>query len=343
MPDFWRSSGYRLLNKDAAGRLVVTPDFVRAYLSRPELAPVPESCAAELALRDALLADPTRAVTPEQVEALADADARENYAVVLRFRDLMLASESLEACYLDVFRNGTEGIPSLFLDQLAHVILRNVLDRCDDPLRVRAAELLFRAQKVTIKDGSIMVADEEVVDMRAARDVEHGIVQFEHIGQLLSETAPGGRTVELDVLDDVNGAAYWPRSDRFDTVLDLGFTRPGLDAFCRVLEAWVRHFLGVELTIYPVQAVSDERWVWHVGLDSEATAMLNDLYQGVALSEDRRYRLLSLFRAEFRDAEAMLPRVRGRPIYMAMAMTPDGSLRIKPQNLLINLPLATRV
>ena len=104
-------------------------------------------------------------------------------------------------------------------------ILRNILDRCDDPIRVRAAELLFRAQKVTIKDGSVMAADEEVVDMRALRDQRAGIVQFEHIGQLLAQPEPGGRTVELDVLDEATGDLYWPRSDRFDTVLDLGFTK----------------------------------------------------------------------------------------------------------------------
>ena len=33
-------------------------DFLRSYLMRPELSPIPESCAAELALHDALLANP---------------------------------------------------------------------------------------------------------------------------------------------------------------------------------------------------------------------------------------------------------------------------------------------
>ena len=55
MPDFWPACGYRLLEVDAAGRLRVTDDFLRSFLLRPELAPVPESCAAELALHDALL------------------------------------------------------------------------------------------------------------------------------------------------------------------------------------------------------------------------------------------------------------------------------------------------
>jgi hypothetical protein len=36
----------------------------------------------------------------------------------------------------------------------------------------------------------------------------------------------------------------------------------------------------------------------------------------------------------------MLERVRGRPAYLGLAMTATGRLRLKPQNLLVNLPLA---
>ena len=50
MADFWPSSGYRLLRKGEDGRLVVTDDFLRTYLMQPELAPIRESGARELAL-----------------------------------------------------------------------------------------------------------------------------------------------------------------------------------------------------------------------------------------------------------------------------------------------------
>ena len=100
---------------------------------------------------------------------------------------------------------------------------------------------------------------------------------------------------------EANAADYLARSDRFDTVLDVSFTRPGLDALCRVLEAWVRHFLAIEVSIQPLQSVRDQRWRWHVGLDAEATALLNALYAGQELGEDRQARLLSLFRLEFKD------------------------------------------
>ncbi len=86
--------------------------------------------------------------------------------------------------------------------------------------------------------------------------------------------------------------------------------------------------------------IRDDRWVWHVGLDTESSAILNDLYAGDDIEETRMSRLLSLFRPEFKDSAAMRVDVAGRPIYLGMAMTTDNVLRLKPQNLLVNLPLA---
>ena len=330
MPDFWRSSGYRLLTPDANGRLPVSDDFLRAFWLRPEVAPVAESCAEEVALHEALMAAPRLAVPPERLARLADTDARDNYAAVLRLRERLLAWPTMEAAYLDLVRTGLDGIPPLFLDQLVHVFLRHLLAGCDDPSRLRAAELLFREQKVTIQDGAIMLADEETVEMRASGEP----------GRLLLGAAGPARQIDLDVLDDANAAIYWERSDRFDTVLDLSFAGSGLDALCRVLEVWVRHFTGAAVSIQPLQRIDDQRWVWHVGLDSEASALLNTLYDGEEIDEARRARLLGLFRLEFRDPADMLERARGRPVYMGLAMTPAQRLKLKPHNLLINLPLA---
>ena len=50
MHDFWPSCNYRLLRVDAGGRLVASDEFLKSYLLRPELAPIPDSCAAELEL-----------------------------------------------------------------------------------------------------------------------------------------------------------------------------------------------------------------------------------------------------------------------------------------------------
>jgi hypothetical protein len=332
--DFWLSSGFRLLARDPRANLRITDDFLRAYLDRPELRPVAESCAEEIALHRALLAEPRRRVGEQQLAAFADADARDNYRHLLRFRDRLLQSPSLEACYLGLFRGGAIDIPPLFVDHLAHAILRGVLADATDPLRLRAAELLFRSQKVTIEDGAVMLADEETVETYAATG------GLGALGRLLTEAETPMRSVSLDVLDETNAALYWQRSDRFDTVLDLTFGRPGLDALCRVLEAWVAHLLGVVARIEPVQTIRDERWSWHVGLDSEATAILNTLYAGEELPEDRLRQLLALFRLSVADPAAMRPELAGKPIYLGLAMTADRRLRLKPQNLVTNLPLA---
>jgi len=336
MTEFWRSAGYHLVNADAGGRLQVADDYLRAYLLRPELAPIDESCANELALHARLMATSRDIIDETTLESLADDDAKANYQAFFIFRDRLLAKPSIEAAYLDMIEQGISGIPPLFLEQLVHLLLRHVLKDVDDPIKLRAAELLFREQKVSIQDGRVMLADEETVSQHASGQ------NFGSLGRLLvdSETKPA--TVELDVLEEANAAIYWERSDRFDTVLDLGFTRPGLDGLCRVLEMWVQHFREVEVRIQPVQQISDPQWIWHVGLDAEASIFLNDLYNGAEIDEARQARLLSLFRLEFQHPDDMLERVRGRPVYLGLMMAENERLRLKPQNLLINLPLAAR-
>jgi hypothetical protein len=47
-----------------------------------------------------------------------------------------------------------------------------------------------------------------------------------------------------------------------------------------------------------------------------------------------------LYRLTFRDAEIVLDKAKGEPIYLILAMTPDLKLRMKPQNLVVGLPLA---
>ena len=87
---------------------MVTDEFLKVYLARPELAPPPEACDAERALHAALLADPRRRGRRAEIAAIADADARENWQVMLAFRDLLVAHRTLEAAYLDIMRRGGE-------------------------------------------------------------------------------------------------------------------------------------------------------------------------------------------------------------------------------------------
>ena len=50
-------------------------------------------------------------------------------------------------------------------------------------------------------------------------------------------------------------------------------------------------------------------------------------------------RLLCLFRLDFDDPADMRPALAGRPVWLAMAMDERNRLQLKPQNLLMNLPL----
>ena len=70
--DFWRSSGWHLLDRGDNGHHLRSDDFLRAYLLRPELAPVDESCRAERQLHAALLDQPRRPITPVTLLRLKD-------------------------------------------------------------------------------------------------------------------------------------------------------------------------------------------------------------------------------------------------------------------------------
>ena len=333
--EFWKSSGYRLLDRRPDGRLTVTDDFLRAYLARPELRPTEESCPAERKLNRALAIMPRAPVAPEDIAAIADDTARDNYTAYLRFRTLLLSHDTLEASYIALFRDRAAGIAPLFVDQMVHAILRGILVDCRTPFQPRAAELLFRAQIAAVDDGAVMLADEETVELRTAR--------LHRSAGADQPTGPARTQVELDVLSEATAASYWDRSDRFDMALSLGFGQQGLDAFCRVLEAWIRHFLAVSVSVQPVQKIRDERWVWHIGLDAQATAILNSLYRGETVPDAETSRLLSLFRLDFADPAEMREDIAGRPVYLAMAMDGRNRLRLKPQNLLMDLPAAAHL
>jgi hypothetical protein len=294
--------------------------------------PVEESCEAERALHAALMEDPRKAVEEKDLQAIEDEDARDNYRVVLRFRKRLLDAGTVEGCYMSLFK-GAVDIPPLFIEQLAHVILRNVLDGCEDALRLRAAELFFRDQKATIKDGHVLLADQETVEMHAAGN------RYGSIGRLIVEAQGSLGEVNLDVLDRANAALYWDRESRHDTVISLTSGRPALDAFCRVIEAWIAHFLETKVSVKPIRRIEEVRWAWHVGLDAESTAILNALWAGNEVEQGRMRRIVALFSLQFEDPAVMRSDIAGRLVYLALSSNEEEVVRMKPQNLLINLPL----
>ena len=334
MADFWPSCGYGLLDHTADGRLRITDEFLRSHLARRELAPAAQSCVAELHLHRRLMSSPRETVGEADVAALADPDTRENYRVWLRFRSRLIAAPTLESAYLRLFLGGDIDVPPLLVREITQILLRHILGEGASPLEARAAELLFRTQKITVQDNVVIAADEETIERYATTGA------FGNLGELLAQSRVASRTIDLDVLSQENASAYWQRSEQFDFAVSLNHGGAVLDALCRVLERWIEHFLEARVTIKPQRNIDDPRWVWHVGLDADASALLNDLYQRAEVGEERLQRLIALFDLRFADAARVRPEVAGRPVHLAMAMDQKQRLNMKPQNLLVNLPLA---
>ena len=357
MIDFWPACAYRHLTLDPQGRLLPTAAWLAHWLDRPELALVAESCAAEIKLHQALRSDPLRAVPAAELAALQDADARENYRLFLALRDGVRAAGTLEAFYTGLFRQDAITLPPLFIDLIAQTILRHLLDADADAFEARAAELLFRPQRITLQAGRVLTGD------RATLDRLSDAGGFGALGRLLAEAQVPLHSHQLQVLSTANAADYWhdlghDGCERHRFVLDLtlqvpktlapGISAPltlshsGLTALARVLQRWVKHLLGATVQITPLARIDDAHWRWHLGLDTESTAILNDLYQARPVDEARLARLIGLFRLDFANPADMHADLAGTPVWLGLASTEGGVLRLKPQNLLLNLPLARR-
>ena len=170
----------------------------------------------------ALLAEPRRAVSAQEIAAIADADARENWQVMLAFRD-HLDRPSHHRGGLSRHHPPRHQGASPVLNQLVHVILRNALDDCDDPYVLRAAELFFRPQRMTLHEGSLIAADEETIAGKSDTPVSPLV-------SMLGIPAEA----EIDVMNDDNAEHYFEHSDQFHVALDLT-RRPA-----RLAGAWQR-------------------------------------------------------------------------------------------------------
>jgi hypothetical protein len=281
----------------------------------------------ERTLHGALLADPRTDVSTSDIAAIADADARENWQVMLGFRDHLIRHRTIEAAYLDIMRSGAR-FPHLFVNQLVHVILRNALDGCDDPFMLRAAELFFRTQRLMLHESAVLLGDAEVIGGTNPTPV-------------LSLMSMLGATddVEVEVLDEDNAEHYWHRSDQFDTGFDLTAGRRGQAALAAVMTRWLAHLLGVEVTIEPLSELRDAKLAWYVGLDSDATAFGDRLWHDEPLDEEANGRVLGLFRLTFSDPSLVREDIGSEPVYLIMAMSAQKLVRLKPQNLLTGLPI----
>jgi Family of unknown function (DUF6352) len=326
--EFWVSSGHLLLQRTETGELGVTEEFLKAFYARPETLPPPEACDAERALHARLMIAPADPVDPAEIAAMQDPDARENWKLLLAFRDRLIAAGTLEKAYLGLVKGGMGGTPPMFVNQLVHAILRNVMDEEDDAFVLRAAELFFRPQRLTINDGVLLLADEETVD--GAKVDAHASPLVAMFGEQAAK--------DLDVLIGDNAEGYRARSDAFDMVLDFGFGKPARDALGRAIALWLKHMAALDAAVTAVPDIHDKEWVWFIGLDSEGSRAGNQLWKGKDLPEADRARIVALYQMRLGDDPRILPQVRDKPIYLILGMTPDRIVRLKPQNLIAGLP-----
>jgi hypothetical protein len=333
MREFWVASGHHLTRRADYGGLVATPELIMAYLARPELMPPADACEAERHLHASLLANPLRPVSGADIAALADADARENWSFMMSFRDRLMAAPSLEAVYVSLARKGAGDLPPIFLSQLCHLILRNALEGCEDPYMLRAAELLYRSQLAAFHDGTLLLADAEVIE--AEQHAQHDM----HSSPLTAMLQPKAFG-EMDIMDDDNAWTYWSRSDAHAMVMNLGGNPKARAGLCRVIERWIGHLLGITVNVETIASIEDRDWRWFVGLDSEATRIGNALWRGDGLDGNAAERIVALMRLHFEDSRLVDERVGNRPVYLILAMGADKVVRLKPQNLIAGLPLA---
>ena len=333
MREFWVASGHQLSRRNERGELMATPELLIAWLARPELAPPPEACKAERALHVAMLDDPLRAVAQAELAAIMDSDARENWGFFLKFRALLLEAGSIEAAYIKLANAQRVELPPLFLDQMAHLILRNALDGCDDPFTLRAGELFFRSQKASVHEGVLLLADSELVEER-----EKSKAAMMHVAPLSAMMEE-----DLDVMDEENAWTYWSRSDANSMAMNLGGDSRARAGLARAIEAWVKHLTGFKVHAESIARLEDKDWRWFIGLDAEGTRIGNTLWNGDSLREEDMDRVIAIMRVSFEDdkrvQERLQERVRGKPFYLFLGANADRLVRMKPQNLVSGLPV----
>jgi hypothetical protein len=285
--------------------------FLRDLLASSQLALVAESCASEANIHMALQAAPLKKISDAELATIADADARDNYSFFLRLQTELLAAGSLEAYYLQLIRSAAVTVPQEVMDALVENITLRMMDTTTNPtvdkniaVQYAAAEWLYKRQAVHLEDGRV-IHDVPRDSVTEPLDLSHGMA---------NELSHG-------------------------LIFRLTNANSGLKALSQVLEKWTAHMLNTHVTIKHVAKVDDPAWRWHIGLEATSTGLLNDLYTGEDVSQERLKSLVSLFKLEFKNANDMRADLAGKPVYLGLAMDAKGQVKIKPQNLLLNLPM----
>ena len=332
----WPNCGYKYLKVTEDGHLVVTDNYLEHLLRRPELSPVDTSCDAERALFAQLCRNPRRSIDQASFAQIKNKDIVENYRAWLHFRDRLLSKETLEASYMAFFQGDGVDFPPVLVDGIAQVIVLHILGPLATATQARVGEMFFRTQTITLEKDSVIAVDHLTLAERSPGRT------YGTLGQLLGSGGIVPALGNLTVLNEDTEDQYWQTNENFEMAVMINWGQPAVKALSSLIERWVLHLLGVEVKVQAVGEIRDNKWAWHLGLDTQSSRILNDLYLGHELDSESMARLLALFKLEFVNPYDMLTKVMGKPVYMAIGMDKQNNLKIKPQNLILNLPLTLR-
>src|SRR5262249_13458698 len=117
-----------------------------------------------------------------------------------------------------------------------------------------------RTQRMTVHEGSLLAADEELIAGTSGMPASPLV-------SMLGLPAEAN----IEVMTDDNGKDYFDRSDQFDMALDLTAGRRGVAALAQAVQRWTTHILGVDVAIEPLIEMRDAKFTWYVGLDAEGS------------------------------------------------------------------------
>jgi hypothetical protein len=223
-----------------------------------------------------------------------------------------------------------------FTHQLAQIRLRHLLGPDVMAYEARPGEMLFRAQKISVgDDDEVTAVDELTIDLYAMAGA------FGDPGELLAQNRAPLRSVDLDVRDEDNAPTNWAGDERFDIAADRDESRS------RRAERVVQSTGAVDCPFSrgrPTDHATTRKQTSALGMTHRTRRRGKFAAQRPVQSRrshlERMERLLCLFELTVADPGAVRAGIAGCPVYLGMARDHEQRLRLKPQNLLLNLPLA---
>jgi hypothetical protein len=350
--DFWPDCGHHLLQADERGWLLPTRRLPGRLDGTARTGPGARILPRRSRPARSPAARPHAPGARTQLAALLDADARENYTHFISAARRAAAGRHAAGLAAAALAPGPH--PGAAAVHRPHRAGRGarLLDG-ENAFEARAGEMLFRRSASARTKADLLAGDQETLDL------QRETLGFGDLGRLLAQAALPVRAQQMQVLQPTRQQPTGPKPRR----------PGGRHVFLLDLTHEVKQELGHGLSFQLTHALGPEGAGQRAGALGSALAGRGGAHHAAA--EDRRRamalapgpgrrgqpaarrpvpgpgrrarpaaRLLSLFRLDFDDAREMRPDVAGKPVYLGLMATTEQVLRIKPQNLLLNLPLA---